>query len=524
MALLEAERLTVTIDGTPAIAEVTFSLAKGERLGVIGKSGTGKSILALALIGLLPAGSAVSGKLTLDDLPFPANDVARAKLRGRRVAMVFQDSADALDPLLTAGDQVLEAMQQAGRTVDLKLELAALFADVGLGEAHAARLPHQLTPGERQRVSIAAALAGHPDLLICDEPTSALDPLAQRRVLDLVERRSRERGMAVILVSHDLKAVAALCDRVMVMDGGRVVEAGDKLAVFGAPRHDTTRALMTAGRHRTRTLMRTPIGGTLLDVRHVTKRYLRPDGATWRPGAPIVALDDVSFTIRVGESTALTGPSGSGKSTLGRIVAGLERASSGELEYGDRTYHGTDLERLMRPQISLVSRDPLASFDPRLTIGESISQPLRPDPDHDMEELGRRIIEVTRAVGLTPDALAHRPDAFSTGERQRLAIARALVTRPRLVVLDEPVADLDVAERSAVLVLLNRLRADYGLTFLLIGHDFEMVRIVADRVIVMDKGRIVETGTPAQLLDSPQQQLTRDLIAARLPEVGIVPV
>jgi peptide/nickel transport system ATP-binding protein len=294
--------------------------------------------------------------------------------------------------------------------------------------------------------------------------------------------------------------------------------------VFGHPRADYTKQLLAAGRHRPRTLMRAPISGDLLTADKLTRRFRQPDISFWYPRPPMMALDGVSFTIRGGESVALVGPSGSGKSTLARIVAGLDRATSGELTFERQVYHGNDLPRPLRRDISLVFQDPFGSFNPRLTIGESVAEPLRLETGTTMEALGNRLIEAVEAVGLDPAMLGRYPHEFSGGQRQRFAIARALVTRPKLIILDEPVSALDVSVRGEVLVLLNRLRADYGLTFLVISHDLEMVRVVADRVMVMDRGKIVEAGTPAQLLDRPQHPLTRELIAASLPEVDIVPV
>jgi peptide/nickel transport system ATP-binding protein len=299
---------------------------------------------------------------------------------------------------------------------------------------------------------------------------------------------------------------------------------GERADIFGHPRHDYTRLLIAAGRHRTRTLMRTPIGAPLLSARGLKRRFRQPDVSLFEPRPPLMALDDVSFVLRTGESLALVGPSGSGKSTLARIIAGLDRASAGELEFDRQIYHGGDLPRPLRRDISLVFQDPFGSFDPRLSVGRSVAEPLRLEAGAPMDELSRRIVEVVTAVGLSPDMLGRYPHEFSGGQRQRFAIARALITRPRLIVLDEPVSALDVSVRGEVLVLLNRLRADFGLTFLVISHDLDMVRVVADRVMVMDKGRIIETGTPTQLLEKPQQALTKELIAAGLPEVGIVPV
>ncbi|HEX4297765.1 MAG TPA: ATP-binding cassette domain-containing protein, partial [Devosia sp.] len=344
------------------------------------------------------------------------------------------------------------------------------------------------------------------------------------RVFEVIEGHCTGRGMALLLVTHDLKAAARLCDRIAVLKDGRMVEAGDKLEVLGHPRHDYTRALAAAGRHRARTLMRTPIGGTLLDVRAVSRRYRQPDVSLFEPRPPVMALDGVSLAMRGGESVALVGPAGAGKSTLGRIVAGLERATAGELQFDGLVYHGTDLPWRIRRDITLVSADPAHAFDPRLSVGESVAEPMRLETQRPLGELSARLVEMVSAVGLSPDLLGRLPAEFSPGDLQRLAIARALTTRPRLIVLDEPVRRLDIAARGEIVVLLNRLRADFGLSFLLISHDLEVVRIVADRVLVMDRGRIVETGAPAQLFDKPQQPLTRQLVAAQLPDVGIVPV
>lgn len=525
MALLSVDEMTVSFGGTTVLDAVSFTIGKGQRFGVVGESGAGKSMAALGIMGLLPDGAQVKGTLVFDGAPVPDDEQARAKLRGKRIAMVFQGSESSLDPLETVGAQVVEAMVLAGQAHgDVRLELERLLGDLGLEPGLSSRYPRELTDGQRQCVMIAVALAGKPDLLICDEPTSALDLMAQRRVIDLIDRICADRGMALMFISHDFKAVAALCTKILVLRRGKVVEMGDKLDVLGHPRHDYTKMLLAVGRHRARTLMRAPISGDLLRVRGLTRCFRQPDVSLFEPRPPLVALDDVSFAIRRGESLALVGPTGSGKSTLARIIAGLDRATSGELEFDHQAYHGVDLPRMLRPDIGFVFPNPLGSFNPRLTIGESVAEPLRLEQGAELDELGRRIVEIVQAVGLSPDLLNRFPRELSVGQRQRFAIARALITRPRLIVLDDPVSALDVSVRGDVLVLLNRLRADYGLTFLIVGHDLDMLSIVADRVIVMDKGRIIETGTPAQLLDKPQEALTRNLVAARLPDIGIVPV
>ncbi|MBI4922344.1 MAG: ABC transporter ATP-binding protein [Devosia nanyangense] len=523
MALLEVKDLTVTFGGTPVLDAVSFAIGKGQRLGLIGQDGAGKSVAALALLGLLPDDAEQTGSLAFDDAPMPASERARAKLRGKRIGAIVQSAHQGLDPLRSVGDHVAEALRLAGQTGEFGPQVDAALKDAGL-DGRGAQYPRELSAAERQLAMVAIALCGKPDLLIADEPAAGLDLVAQRQVLDLIARNCSERGMALLLISRDLRAVAMLCTRVAVLDRGRLVELGDKADVFGHPRHDHTRALMAAGRFRARTLMRTPIGGALLEVRNLVRSFRQADRSLFEPRPPLVALDGVSLSIRSGESIALTGPAGAGKSTLGRIIAGLDRASSGELEFDHDVYHGADLPRSHRHEISFVFDDPARSFNPALTIGESIAEPLRLQPQRPMEELSARIVEIVTAVGLAPEMLGRYPHEFAAGDRQRFAIARALITRPRLVIFDEPVAALDIFSRGELPVLLNRLRADFGLTYLVIAHDLDMIRVVADRVIVMDKGKIVATGTPAQLLDDPQEPVTRALAAAALPEVGIVPV
>ncbi|MEQ1901054.1 MAG: ABC transporter ATP-binding protein [Devosia sp.] len=523
MPLIEVNGLTVRFGDRTVLDGVSFAIDKGERFGAIGETGSGKTMSALAIAGLLPDDAQVLGGIVFDNAPLPTVEKEMARLRGRRIGFVFQEPMSALDPLMEVGAQVGEALVLSGRAKDTPAQVRQLLDEVGLEAQHAQRFPHQLSGGQRQRVMIAVALAGEPDLLIADEPTSALDLITQRKVLDLIDRLCASRGMALMFISHDLKAVAALCTRVMVIKDGRVVEMANKLSIFGSPRHDYTKMLIAAGRHRARTLMRSPIGPPLLEVKNLVRRFRQPDISIFEPRPPLFAVNDVSFVLRTGESIALVGPSGSGKTTLARIIAGLDRATKGELVFDHQTYHGTDLPRVFRRDISLVFQDPFGSFNPRLTIGDSVAEPLRLEPPRLPVDIAERIEELVTAVGLSPDMLSRYPHEFSGGQRQRFAIARALITKPRLVVLDEPVSALDVSVRGEVLVMLNRLRADFGLTFLIISHDLEMVRIVADRVMVMDKGKIIETGTPAQLLEAPREKLTQDLVAARLPEVGIVP-
>ena len=527
MPLLEVSELSVAFAGPPVLAGVSFSLARGERFGVIGESGSGKTMMALAIAGLLPEGARRGGGIRFEGTPLPLDEREMARLRGSRVAMVFQEPMTALNPLMRVGAQIGEAVALSGSRADI----SALLAEVGLAPAHARRYPHELSGGQRQRVMIAMALAGEPELLVADEPTSALDLITQRTILDLIAEVCERRGMALLFISHDLRAVAALCTRVLVVRQGAVIEQGPSAEVFATPRAEYTRQLIAASKPRIRAVP-TPTGARpLLDVRNLTRRFRQPSKAWFAPGVPMAAVDGVSFTVTASESVAIVGPSGCGKTTLARIIAGLDSANGGEMVFdgenreaspprGGWSYHGADLPRHLRRDISLVFQDPYGSFDPRLEVGRAVAEPLRLEPGLKPAERLRRVSEAVDAVGLSPALLDRYPHEFSGGQRQRLAIARALVTRPRLVILDEPVSALDVSLRGDILALLNRLRSDYGMAYLVISHDLDMVSAVSDRVLVMETGRIVEEGRPADIFQHPQHRLTRELLAARLPDVA----
>ncbi|AKR54311.1 hypothetical protein XM25_00515 [Devosia sp. H5989] len=567
MPLLELDDLSVVFDGPPVLAGVSFALEKGERFGVIGESGSGKTMMALAIAGLLPEGARRGGAIAFDGQRLPEGERELARLRGRRIAMVFQEPLTALNPLMRVGAQIAEAIALSKTNASVE----ALLGEVGLDPVHARRYPHELSGGQRQRIMIAMALAGEPDLLIADEPTSALDLITQRTIIDLIAAVCDRRGMALIFVSHDLRAVAALCTRVLVLRQGAVMETGPATDVFAAPRAEYTRQLIAAARPTIGAVFAPAGAPPLLEVRNLSRHFRQPGAAWFAPGQPMAAVNGVSFSVAASESVAIVGPSGCGKTTLARIIAGLDRATGGEMildagahrpvhpyprtspaaepgptgpstseERGDdpriksgaiqwrgsgrtlptSTYHGSDLPRALRRDISLVFQDPYGSFDPRLEVGRAVGEPLRLERGLAPADRLRRVSEAVQAVGLSPALLGRYPHEFSGGQRQRLAIARALVTRPRLVILDEPVSALDVSLRGDVLALLNRLRADYGLAYVVISHDLDMVRAVSDRVLVMEKGTIVEEGRPAEIFAHPQHRLTRELLAARLPDVA----
>jgi peptide/nickel transport system ATP-binding protein len=382
---------------------------------------------------------------------------------------------------------------------------------------HAERFPHEMSGGQRQRAMIAMALASQPELMIADEPTSALDAITQRRVLELISDVCARRHMTLIFISHDIRAVSMLCTRIAVMRAGVVVETGPTDALLRGPVADYTRRLLAASR-----IERTarPSAGkreVLLEADKVS-RVFRQGAWPFRRSPPVVAVDQVSFGVGRGEVLALVGPSGCGKTTLARMIVGLDSASSGSFRLDGQSYRGRDLPPLLRAAVSLVFQDPFSSFDPRMTIGRSLAEPLGLIGQPSRADRDRKLDDAIRSVGLEPSMLERYPHEFSGGQRQRLAIARALITNPRLLVLDEPVSALDVSVRGEVLALLGRLREEHGLSYLVISHDLDMVAALADRVLVMDHGRIVEEGPPDTLFSQPHHAMTRALVDARLPE------
>ncbi|WP_297107396.1 ABC transporter ATP-binding protein [uncultured Devosia sp.] len=522
MALVDIRDLTITFGQHEAVSGLSLRIERGERFGIIGESGSGKSLTALAIAGLLPESAAVSGQVLFEGTVLPDDERDMTRLRGRHIGMVFQEPMTALNPLMTIGEQIEEAIRLSETSEIVPLAVSALLDEVGLAPGLAARYPHQLSGGQRQRAMIAMALASKPELMIADEPTSALDVITQRTVLDLISTICRRRHMTLIFISHDIRAVAALCTRIGVMRAGELVEQGVTGDVLRAPVADYTRELVAASRMERRLRSSASLNddrAALLRVEGVGRIY-RQSGIWPGCGAPVRAVDQVELTIGTGECVALVGPSGCGKTTLARIIVGLDKASDGRMVFDGTAYDGSNLPPLLRANMSLVFQDPFSSFDPRMTIAQSLGEPLHLLGRISGEEREARLREAIEAVGLKAAMLARYPHEFSGGQRQRLAIARALVTRPRLVVLDEPVSALDVSVRGDILALLARLQAEHGLTYLIISHDLDMVAAMADRVLVMEKGRIVEEGTPETLFAHPEHPLTKALMAARLPEVA----
>lgn len=511
-ATLALQGLAVDVGARRLLGPLDLELQAGQCLGVVGESGSGKSLSALSLLGLLPPGLRAEGRLSADGQTIALGSRAHAALRGRVLGWVPQDPLAALHPLRSVGSQLLETLRLVrglARTA-ARDEARSLLARVQLPEPGAAldRYPHQFSGGQRQRIAIALALATRPRVLIADEPTSALDARIARGILDLLDALRREDGLALLLISHDLPLVGAYAQRLVVLQRGQAVERGDTAAVFASPQHAYTRELLAAD----------AIAPAAPAVGGAAPVLLRGEGLRMRyPRAPRAALDDVSIELRRGEGLALVGESGSGKSTLGRALLRLLRGAQGRV-----LLDGVDLSaatpralRKLRARTGVVFQDPYASLDPRMRVAEIVAEPLRIHARGDAGARRLRAGELLQAVGLEAAMLDRYPHQFSGGQRQRIAIARALATDPELLVCDEAVSALDAHHRGAILALLAALKRERGLALLFVTHDLAAAAAVAERIAVLEAGRIVETGATAQVLRAPQHAHTRALLAAR---------
>jgi peptide/nickel transport system ATP-binding protein len=520
MTLLAVDDLCVAIHGLPVLRDVALALAPGRVLGVIGESGSGKSMTALAVMGLLPPGAAVSGRVLLTGTDLLARSEAEmCAIRGRDLGMIFQEPMTALNPLQTIGDQVAETVRVHGRAsrAEARAVARATLDRVGLPAARfpLGRFPHELSGGQRQRVGIAMAIALRPRLLIADEPTTALDVTTQAAILALLRRLVDEDGMGLVLITHDLAVVADLADDLAIMTEGRVVEAGPTAQVLRRKRHPYTRALFAASAHRPSRLPRLA-RAPLLEVRGLERAYPGARRRLFGREPAFRAVRGVSFTLHAGESLGLVGESGCGKSTLARAILGLEPLQGGEVRLDGAAVHaGEAPPRALRAKLQAVFQDPYGSFNPRWRVGRLIAEPFHLlDAPPRGAARRRAVAAALEAVGLAAADADKFPHEFSGGQRQRLAIARALIIRPKLIVLDEAVSALDVRVRATILDLLADLSTRFGLGYLFITHDLTVVRAITDRVLVMKAGEIVETGPTPRVFEAPQHAYTRALIAA----------
>ncbi len=523
MSLVEVENLSVDFGAKRVVRNVTFRLNRGETLALVGESGSGKSLTALSLLQLLPHGASnPTGHIMLGGVSMigaPPSRLHRA--RGGVAGMVFQEPMTSLNPLHRIGRQVAEAIS-LHRTMSrgaLRARVLALLDQAGFPDAghRLGAFPHQLSGGQRQRVMIAMALANDPALLIADEPTTALDVTIQAQILDLLDRLKKARGLALLLITHDLAVVRRHADRICVMKDGAIVEEGRVEKIFGAPEHPYTRALLAA--EPTGRPAPIPLGApALLQAHGVRVSFFLRRGVLRRRHGEVRAVDNASLTVRMGETVGLVGESGSGKTSLGFALLRLLPAQ-GRIVFAGRDIAELDgrAMRRLRARMQVVFQDPYGSLSPRMSVGDIVAEGLRVhDPDLSKAEREGRVEEALREVGLPADASQRYPHEFSGGQRQRVAIARAMVLKPQLVVLDEPTSALDVSVQAQIVDLLRALQASHGLGYLFISHDLRVVRALAHRVIVLRQGRVVEEGDAAAIFESPREEYTKVLLAAAL--------
>jgi len=528
------EQLSIRFGSRPVVANLSLNLRPGKAIALVGESGAGKSITARSLVGLAGNGATVEARrlqygdrdlLTLSEREW-------RHVRGKEIGFVLQDALGSLDPLRPVGKEILEALiaHRWGRRRGRWNRVIELLNWVGVPdpEVRARQRSGELSGGLRQRALIASALALNPGLIVADEPTTALDATVQAQILGVLQQ-IKARGDSLLLISHDLGVVAHLADEVLVLRHGEVVEQGPTEQILRAPRHPYTQTLIDAlpsahprgsrlssERRAVPVVRRTPeiADPLLLEVNHVAKRYRGPDHV-WRE-----AVEDVSFTLQAGRTLGIVGESGSGKTTVARVVLGLLEPDSGSVRFGGRTWNGAlDAkvhERQRQPwrhEMAVIYQDPLSSFDPRWNVGQILADAL-PVGRFSGSERDARIAQLLQQVRLTVDLASRRPLQLSGGQRQRIAIARAIAVRPRLIVCDEPVSALDVSVQAQVLDLLADLQDELGVAYLFISHDLSVIRHVSDDILVMNQGRVVESGSARQVFEAPEHAYTRRLFAA----------
>jgi microcin C transport system ATP-binding protein len=507
---------------TLAVDRISFELKKGETLAVVGESGSGKSVSALSVVKLLayPAASHPSGEIIFNgrDLLKASEDEMR-QVRGNDITMVFQEPMTSLNPLHTIEQQIGEILEMHGRAsgANLRPRIIELLTKVGIPnvEERLSAYPHQLSGGQRQRVMIAMALANEPELLIADEPTTALDVTVQAQILALLRKLQAEHGMAILFITHDLGIVRKLAHNVVVMMKGKVVEAGSVKEVFSNPRHEYTQKLLASepkGRPARPDLSRKVIVETdkLKIWFPIKKGFLR------KTVGYVKAVDEISVTVREGETVGVVGESGSGKTTLGQAILRLIRSEGPIVFMGERIDGKLFKEmRPLRKDLQIVFQDPFGSLSPRMSVAEIVAEGLVVQ-DSSLGYGARREIVATALtdVGLDPAAMDRYPHEFSGGQRQRIAIARAMALNPRFVVLDEPTSALDKTVQVQIVELLRKFQAERGLAYLFISHDLQVVRALANELIVMKNGKVVEAGPAADIFGNPQTDYTKALLAA----------
>ena len=523
-SLLEIRDLSVAFGPRVVVDRIGFSIAKGETMALVGESGSGKSVTALSILKLLPYPLAnhPSGSIKFkgEEL-LSGSDAALRRVRGNRISMIFQEPTLSLNPLHRIDRQIVEVqrLHKDMTVADARKRALELLLMVGIQDAEK-RLkayPHELSGGQRQRVMIAMALANDPDLLIADEPTTALDVTVQAQILKLMRDLQAKLGMAILLITHDLGVVRKFSDRVAVMQQGKIVEAKETEALFASPEHPYTRHLLAAqpkGR-----AAKPVVDARLLLSTAALKVWFPIKAGVFRHVVDYVhAVEDVSIDLKEGETLGVVGESGSGKTTLGLAVLRLIE-SKGGITFGAQRIDGFDRKamRPLRREMQIVFQDPFGSLSPRLSIGEIVAEGLEVHgilANDDAREAA--VIEVLTEVGLDPETRHRYPHEFSGGQRQRIAIARALILKPKLIVLDEPTSALDMSVQAQIVDLLRELQEKHRLAYLFISHDLRVVRALADRVLVLKDGRMVEHGPVERIFEQPEADYTKALLAAAL--------
>ena len=523
-----------------AVDGVSLTLQPGEKLGLVGESGCGKSTLGRAAMRLLPDSTLIEGRVGFaGESVFEMNASRLRRFRGEAVALIFQDPMTRLDPLMTVGQHCVETLQAHRPNLskaEAKKRAIAILEAVKIPASRWSQFPHEFSGGMRQRVAIALALLLDPKLIVADEPTTSLDVTVAAQIMQELTRLCAERGTAILLISHDLAMVAEYCDRIAVMYGGKVVETGPVDRVFQQPEHEYTRSLLKAALHiqadsgkglalekiRTEVLTTNLTNSPLLTVTNLQQHYSLEsnllDQLLSRNRQVIKAVDGVSLELERGEILGLVGESGCGKSTLSRTILQLIPSTGGKVEFEgiDLTALASNAVRKHRRQMQMVFQDPHACLNPMMTVGESIADPLLIHKLADAREAKKQVMAMLERVGLTPgeDFFGRYPGELSGGQQQRVSIARALITRPQLIICDEPVSMLDASVQTQVLELMLELKQEFNLTYLFITHDLWVARFFCDRIAVMNAGKIVEIGKTRDIFSNPQHPYTQQLLQA----------